>query len=266
LSGNMNFSPRGPNYADLAGKVAVVTGGGRGIGKAIAARLAREGVKVALAGRTPEALRATAEEIRAAGGSAEAIPADIARPEDVDALFAAATDRLGPIDILVNNAARMVSSPDTLALPDAEWREYVATNVNGAFYCTGRAGRAMAGRGGVIVNISTIGAFRSHYGMLAYDITKAAMDSLTRTTGIDLIRHGIRVNAVAPGRTHAREPYRPGPDEVRRRIPIARAAHAEEIASVVAFLASSESSYIVAQTLIVDGGLSVQLTPPGEFV
>lgn len=261
-----DFRPRGPTYPDLAGKVALVTGGGRGIGRAIAARLAREQAKVGLAGRTAADLEAAAEQIRAAGGTAEAIPADVGRPEQVDALFAAVAERLGPLDILVNNAAHMVGTANTLELTDDDWRRFVDANVNGPLYCTTRAAAAMAGRGGVIVNISTIGAFRSHYGMLAYDITKAVTDALTRTTGIDLIRRGIRVNAVAPGRTHHRGPYHPGPDEVRARIPIGRGAHAEEIASVVAFLASDESSYIVAQTLIADGGLSTQLTPPGEFV
>jgi len=267
LPGEMDFPPRGPVYPDLAGKVAVVTGGGRGIGRAIAARLAREGVKVALAGRTAEHVQAAAEQIRAAGGVAEAMVADVGRPEQVDALFAAVAQKLGPLDILVNNAARMGPSPDTLELTDPQWREFVDTNVNGPLYCTTRAARVMAGRGGSIINISTVGALRSHYGVLAYDITKAMMDSLTRTTGIDLIRQGIRVNAVAPGRTHhADRPYHPGPEQTRAKIPIGRAAHPEEIASVVAFLASGESSYIVGQTLYVDGGLSTQLTPPGEFV
>lgn len=261
------FPSRGPLYPDLRGKVAVVTGGGRGIGKFIAMRLAREGVRVALAGRTAGTLSATAEEIRAGGGVAEAIPTDVGEAGQVDALFAAAAERLGLPDILVNNAAMMVHSPDTLELTDDQWRQYVNTNVNGMFYCTSRAARAMAGRGGVIVNVSTVGALRSHYGMLAYGITKAVADSITRTTGIDLIRSGIRVNAVAPGRTHGSDkPYTPGSEEVAGRIPTGRGAHAEEIASVVAFLASEESSYIVAQTICVDGGLTAQLTPPGQFV
>jgi len=267
MSTAMEFPPRGPIYPDLRGKVAIVTGGGRGIGKAIAARLAREGVRVALASRGAEALEASAEAIRSAGGVAEAIATDVGRADQVDRLFATAAERLGPPDILVNNAAHMVYTPSTSELAEEDWLEFVATNVNGPMFCTVRAARAMGGRGGAIVNISTVGALRSHYGMGAYDITKAVTDSLTRTTGIELIRQGIRVNAVAPGRTHGGDgPYAPGPDLVRPRIPIGRAAHAEEIASVVAFLASSESSYIVGQTVCVDGGLATQLTPPGEFV
>jgi meso-butanediol dehydrogenase/(S,S)-butanediol dehydrogenase/diacetyl reductase len=266
VSGQVSFPPRGPLYPDLRGKVAIVTGGGRGIGRHISARLAREGVKVVVAGRTTGHLEAAAEEIRAAGGECEPVQADISEARQVDALFAAAGKRFGPPDVLVNNAARMVHGPDTGELSDDEWRLYVDTNVSGAMYCVMRAARAMAGRGGTIVNISTVGALRSHYGMLAYDITKAVMDSITRTVGIDLIRRGVRVNAVAPGATWKREPYDLGREETRKKIPIGRFAHGEEIASAVAFLASEESSYIVGQTICVDGGLTTQLTPPGQFV
>ncbi len=267
MSRHPDFSPRGPLYRDLRGKVGIVTGGGRGIGKSIALRLAREGVSMAICGRTAETLMATAGQVRAAGGACEAVVADIADAEQVEALFAAAAERLGPLDILVNNAAMMAPSPSLLDLTEPQWHRYVATNVNGTFYCTSRAARAMAGRGGAIVNISTVGALRSHYGMVGYDVTKAVMDSLTRTVGIELIRHGIRVNAVAPGRTHHGDgPYAPGREDVVGKIPIGRGAHAEEIASVVAFLASEESSYIVGQTIYADGGLTAQLTPPGMFV
>jgi len=265
VSGEIAFPPRGPLYSDLSGKVAVVTGGGRGIGRYVAARLAREGAKLVIAGRTPEDIESAAKDIAAAGGRCRAVRADISDPRQVDRLFAAVGEHFGPPDILVNNAARMVHSADTLELTDDHWRTYVETNVNGMMYCTMRAARAMAGRGGAIINVSTVGALRSHYGMLAYDITKAVADSITRTVGIDLIRHGVRVNAVAPGATRNREPYDLGPEAMRGRIPIGRVAHAEEIASVVAFLASGESSYIVGQTIYVDGGLTAQLTPPGEF-
>jgi NAD(P)-dependent dehydrogenase (short-subunit alcohol dehydrogenase family) len=258
--------PRGPLYPDLRGKVAIVTGGGRGIGKYVAARLAREGVKLVIGGRTESDLEAAADEIRAAGGECEPVPADISDPGQVDALFSAAKERLGPPDVLVNNAARMVHSPGTTEMSDEQWLPYVETNVNGAMYCAMRAARAMAGRGGAIVNVSTVGALRSHYGMVAYDVTKAVMDAITRTIGVELIRQGVRVNAVAPGATRAREDRRWKTGERSKLIPISRFAHAEEIASVVAFLASEESSYIVAQTLYVDGGLTAQLTPPGYFV
>ncbi len=266
MTGHLQFPPRGPLYADLRGKVGIVTGGGRGIGKFIAARLAREGVKVAIAGRTVEDLQATAEQMRAAGGDCHAVQTDISDARQVDALFAAAAERFGPPEILVNNAARMAGTPGTLELTDEQWRQFVDTNVNGAMYCTMRAAKAMAGRGGAIVNISTIGALRSHYRMLAYDITKASMDAITRSVGIDLIRQGVRVNAVAPGATRNREDYKWETSERTGLIPINRFAHAEEIASVVAFLASEESSYIVGQTIYVDGGLVAQLTPPGHYV
>jgi 3-oxoacyl-[acyl-carrier protein] reductase len=263
----VHFAPRGPLYPDLRGKVGIVTGGGHGIGKFIAARLAREGVKLALAGRAEQALEATARQIIQAGGQAVAAPTDVADPAQVDALFAAVKERLGELDILVNNAARMVRSPDTTELTDEQWRSHVDVNLNGAMFCTTRAARAMAGRAGAIVNISTVGALRPHYGMLAYDITKGGLDSLTRTVGVDLARRGIRVNAVAPGRTWNRdEPFQDAPPEIAGKIPLGRGGHSEEIASVVAFLCSAESSYIVGQTIYVDGGLSVQLTPPGIWI
>jgi NAD(P)-dependent dehydrogenase (short-subunit alcohol dehydrogenase family) len=181
-------------------------------------------------------------------------------------LFFQAARHFGPVDILVNNAAMMEHTGQTATISDERWRRFVATNVNGLAYCTFRAARTMAGRGGAIVNISTVGAARPHHGMTGYDATKAVTDALTRSAAIDLIRLGIRVNAVAPGRTFNRQPYEPGPPEVVGKIPIGRNAHVEEIASVAAFLSSRESSYIVGQTIFVDGGLSVQLTPPGQFV
>jgi len=267
MAEQMTFEPRGPRYPDLAGKVAVVTGGGRGIGAVTAARLAREGCRVVLAGRTVEPLERTAEAIRAAGGDVLARPTDIAIADEVDALFAETERRFGPTDILVNNAAKMAPDAGTLALDDAEWRSFIDTNVNGTMYCTMRAARQMDGRGGAVVNLSSVGAQRAHYRTVAYDTSKGAIDSMTRATAIELIRRGIRVNGVAPGRTHHRdEPYHTGRAEVVDRIPLARGAHPEEIASVVAFLCSEEASYIVGQTITVDGGLTAQLTPRGQHV
>ena len=142
-----HFPPRGPRCPDLRGKVGIVTGGGRGIGKVIAARLAREGVKVGLAGRTAETLEAAAGQIRAADGTAEAIPTDIGVPEQVDALFAAVAERLGPLDILVNNAAHMVGTAHTLERYDSafyapmlsDWRNFEAWQEAGAHDTTQRA-------------------------------------------------------------------------------------------------------------------------------
>ena len=262
----LSFPPRGPRHPDLKGKCAIVTGGGRGIGKAIAARLAREGVAVALAGRSRQHLEQAAAEIAAAGGRALAIVADVGDAAQVDALFEQAA-ALGPLDILVNNAALMVHTPPAEDVADQHWRQVLGVNLDGPWYCAQRAARALAGRGGAIINISTVGAVRPHYGMLAYDVAKAGLDGLTRALGVELAPKGIRVNAVAPGRTwNTDQPYDPGTPEVRVRIPIGRGGHSEEIASVVAFLASDEASYIVGQTICVDGGLTVQLTPRGQWV
>jgi NAD(P)-dependent dehydrogenase (short-subunit alcohol dehydrogenase family) len=247
------------------GKVVVVTGAGRGIGKATAARFASEGASVALIARSKEAVEAAAREI---GGVA--FVADVANREQVEQAAKGIVARFGHIDILVNNAA--ISIPTTVIGSDfAEWDQAIQVNLYGAIHCA----RAIApviiegGRGGSIVNISSIHGYRVESLASAYDVAKGGLDQLTRALALELAPHSIRVNGIAPGFVDTPLAILPdGTNELelpwfrehyvgRRKIPLARAAAPEEIASTIAFLASDDASYVNGTTLVVDGGLSI---------
>lgn len=253
-----------PRYPELAGRTALITGSGHGIGKAIAVRFAREGARVVITGRTESAVSETTAQIAAKGGEAVGIPADLTRPDDVARLFDTAGERYGTIDVLVNNAAllkRLAFFEVDRELFDASF----ATNVSGAFDCSRRAAEGMRDSGGgSIINISSVGGAAAHWRSLPYDSTKGALDLMTKGMAIELIDWGIRVNSVAPGATYNRA-VSPPPEDFRTewndRIPIRRIACGLEIAAVVAFLASDEASYIVGQVIYVDGGLTTQLGP-----
>jgi NAD(P)-dependent dehydrogenase (short-subunit alcohol dehydrogenase family) len=254
-----------PCYSELQGKVAIVTGSSRGIGKGIALRLAREGMKVVVNGRDPAPVHEFTEELTALGASALAVPANIGSDADADRLFAETLAAWGRIDLLVNNAVFMVFKESlnvTEELLDESWR----VNVRGAFLLSQRAAQEMVEHeGGSIVNISSVGGLRAHWRGSPYDMTKGALDAMTRTMSLDLASHGIRVNAIAPGailterRGPSMDPYK---QAVSHRIPMQRLGMPLEIASVVAFLASDEASYLTGQVLYVDGGITTQLTPP----
>jgi len=251
-----------PRYPELAGQVAIVTGSSRGIGKGIAMRLAREGMKVVINGRTSETVEATAAEMRALGADVLAVPADVGRTEGVDRLFEQALRTFGTVDLLVNNAAdlRRVHFFDVdEALLDRE----LATNIRGPYMCSYRAAEVMrqAG-GGNIVHISSVGGLRAHWRGLPYDVTKGAIDGMTRAMALELAAYGIRVNAVAPGATRTERtptPEDPRVQAINRRIPLGRFGLALEIGAAVAFLASPDAAYITGQVIYVDGGITVQL-------
>jgi NAD(P)-dependent dehydrogenase (short-subunit alcohol dehydrogenase family) len=259
------FNSIRPRYPELKGQVAIVTGAGKGIGKGIAIRLGREGMKVVVNARTVENVEQVTAELANLGVEALAVPGDIGKTEDVNRLFAETVSAFGTVDLLVNNAADLhrvyffdVSEEMMLA--------ELNTNVNGPFICSYRAAKIMRDKGsGSIVHISTVGGLRAHAPGLPYDATKGALDAMTRVMGIELARYGIRVNAIAPGAIYT-ENRRPVDDpkmvEVASRIPANRFGMPLEIASVVAFLASEDASYIYGQTLYVDGGITAQLHPP----
>lgn len=256
-----------PRYGELAGRVAVVTGAAKGIGWGISQRLAAEGMKLVAADMDEEALAGSSAVLIEAGTHVHLFAGDIASSEEVDRLFAEAVAEFGGVDLLVNNAAdlsrvRMLDDHD--ALLDLQ----MATNVLGPYKCSQRAAALMreAG-GGNIVHISSVGGIQAHYRGLPYDVTKGAIDALTRAMAIDLGIYGIRVNAVAPGVTftYRTEPYRDAPLylEALKGIPLQRSGTIQDIAAAVAFLASDEASYITGQVLYVDGGITAQLAPPG---
>ena len=242
------------------GKVAVVTGAGRGMGRAVALAFGREGVRVVVAEVNAEHGIEVAEEIRAGGGTASAVNADVSRVEEVTRLFAEAVEAFGSVDILVNNAGIGVAKP-ILDYTEADWDRQMGVNVKGVFFCSQAAARLMIPRrAGKIVNFASTSAFvSSSRPEVAYDTSKGAVRQMTISMAAELAPHGINVNAVAPG-TVATEMSRSSlsTEEGRAwqlaRIPIGRVGKPEDIAPVVLFLCSPEASYITGHTLVADGG------------
>jgi 3-oxoacyl-[acyl-carrier protein] reductase len=253
----------------LAGKVAIVTGSGQGIGKGIALRFAREGAAVVVNARRAETVRATADEIRQGGGSALEAPADVTVEAEVEQLFARTLEAFGKVDILVNNAQTPLDAGERgpfLKMRAAGWDAYMRANLGALFYCTHRAATSMARQGirGSIVNISTNGAVRAHRYSIAYDAMKGAMDSFTRAVAVDLGPWGIRVNAIRPGpilieRSPEFSAPRPHP---RADVPLGHAGYPEDIAWAALFLASDEARFVTGQAFEVDGGLLAQGRAP----
>jgi 3-oxoacyl-[acyl-carrier protein] reductase len=215
-------------------------------------------MRVVLNARTRETLAETAARFQSLGAEVLAVPADVGQTAEVDRLFDETLKVFGAVDLLVNNAAdlrrqRLFDAGE--ALLDAE----LAANIRGPYLCSLRAAEVMrqAG-GGNIVHISSVGGLRAHWRGLPYDMTKGAIDAMTRAMAIDLAEYGIRVNAVAPGAIPDRPP---SSDLSNERIPLGRVGTPLEIGAVVAFLASPEASYITGQVIYVDGGMTTQLSP-----
>lgn len=247
-----------------AAPVALVTGGSRGIGRAVAVALAKQGWNVCFSYVTnAAAAEEAAASIKAAGGRALAVKADVANREDIKRLFETAIKEFGRIDALVNNAGIIGEPRSILDADDAHLTEVFRTNVLGCFFCVSEAARLMStqrgGHGGTIVNMSSAAA--RHGGMpneAHYAASKGAIDSLTVALAKELAPHGIRVNAVRPGliNTEIHEAHG-GQDLVNRigpTVPIGRAGTAEEVAEVVAFLAGPLSSYVHGALVDVSGG------------
>lgn len=256
-----------PRYPELRGQVAVVTGSGRNIGMYTALRFAREGMKVVLNALEPDELAATEAAFRALNIETLAVAGDLSRKADIDRLFDETLRVFGTVHVLVNNAADLRRVP-FFEVDEALMDYQLEANIKGPFRCAYRAAGAMreAG-GGSIIHISSVGGLRAHRPGLPYDLTKSAIDGLTRAMALDLIPHNIRVNAIAPGLVGTTrweqldEAYK---SEVLGRIPTQRACHPLEIAAAIAFLASPEARYIVGQVIYVDAGLTIQLSPPGQ--
>jgi NAD(P)-dependent dehydrogenase (short-subunit alcohol dehydrogenase family) len=242
------------------GSVAVVTGAGRGMGRAVALRLGREGARVVVAEFNADHGAEVAEEIRAAGGTATAVTADVSRVADVARLFGEAVAAYGTVDILVNNAGIGVAKP-ILDYTEADWDRQMGVNVKGVFFCSQAAARVMIPRRqGKIVNFASTSAFvASSMPEIAYDTSKGAVRQMTVSMAAELAPHDINVNAVAPGTTETEMTRsslstKEGLDWQLARIPMGRVGQPDDIAAVVLFLCSAEASYITGHVFVADGG------------
>lgn len=242
----------------LAGRVAVVTGGGTGLGRAMALELSRLGAGVAVLGRRREPLEETVGEL---AGPGLATPADVRDPDAVAAVFDAAEEALGPVTTLVNNAAGnfVVNAED---LSPNGWRAVVGIVLDGTFFCSRELGRRAIARGGdaQIVNLVATYAWTGGPGTAHSAAAKAGVVSLTRTLAVEWAQHGIRVNAIAPGvvdTEQAREQLW-ADDDVRRtllaNVPVGRFGREEEVANACAYLVSDYSAYVTGEVLTIDGG------------
>jgi 3-oxoacyl-[acyl-carrier protein] reductase len=241
------------------GKVAIVTGGGHGIGAAIVDRLASEGAAVLICDLRRERAEAKAEAIKGRGGRAVGAPADVRVRSDIESAVARAASDLGRLDVLVNAAGIMDRAP-FLEMDDDLWRRVIDTNLYGTFICCQAVAREMiaAGKGGAIVNIASGSGILGGQGRGAYGASKAGVINLTQTMGIELAAAGIRVNAIAPGpvKTRPEQGATLGPS-VAARMPMKRFGRPEEIAAMAAFLASDEASFTTGHTFVADGGLTI---------
>ncbi len=240
----------------LANKVAIVTGGGDGIGKGIALMFARSGADVVIADRAASAAEEVAAEISALGRRSLAINMDVRRSEMVKEMVRRTVAELGGLDILVNNVG---GSPRQAYLDgsEARWLKIVELNLNSVFYCTGAAVRAMieGKRKGSIINISSIEGSRAAPGFAVYSACKGGLDNFTKSAAVEFAEHGIRVNCIAPDMidTTVLADSKDNPN-IPRVIPLGRIGTPEEVGGVAVFLASDLASYVTGVTILVDGG------------
>jgi 3-oxoacyl-[acyl-carrier protein] reductase len=243
----------------LRNKVAVVTGAGAGIGRAIALRFGAEGADVVVNDINAASADDIAQAIVAVGGSAIGVAANVADKAQVDQLFDVTLERFKTIDVLVNNASLTNTMRHFLEADEQWWDQILAANLKSAFLCALRAAQVMARqRQGSIINMSSGGASRAHRGNAAYDAAKGGIEALTRALALDLGPYGVRVNALVPGSINSK-----GMDEATLRergmtMPLGRVGDAAEMAGPAVFLASDDASYVTGHLLVVDGGLLAQ--------
>jgi NAD(P)-dependent dehydrogenase (short-subunit alcohol dehydrogenase family) len=244
------------------GKSVVVTGATSGIGRATAEAFARESASIVLVGRNESVLKETEAIVRASGGKAAACAVDLTLPVSADTVVKAALDAYGQIDVLVN-AAGVIASGTLEQTTDAIWDEMIAVNLSAPFRLMRAAAPYLRARRGAVVNVSSVNGLRSFPGVLAYCVSKAGVDHLTRCAAIEMAPLGVRVNAVNPGVTVTNLHRRSGMDEERYAAflerskethPLGRPGKPDEIAELIVFLASERAAWMTGETIPIDGG------------
>lgn len=243
---------------NLKGKTGLITGASRGIGRAVALKLAREGAAVVVTATSMERAEKTAEEIASMGGKAIPFEVNVGRIDDVERLFRTVTEELGVLDILVNNAG-ITRDGLLMRMKDEDWQEVMAVNLTGTFACTRQAVKLMSkANGGRIVNISSVVAEMGNAGQANYCASKAGIIGFTKAVAREYAKRNITVNAVAPGFIET-DMTSVLPEKVREdllnRIPVSRFGTVEDIANAVYFLVSDMGSYITGHVLDVNGGM-----------
>ncbi len=247
---------------DISGKIALVTGGGRGIGKAIAEAYAEAGAKVMISGRRAEWLDPTIAEFKQKGFDCEAVVADVSKKADVEKTVQATLDKFGQIDILVNNAGQTWGQATT-DLPLEKWQQIMDVNLTGIFLMSQAVGKQMIeqGKGGHILSIASVagltGGDSEGIKTIAYNTSKAGVINFTRVLAKEWGKYGIHVNAIAPGwfpTRMAKASIEAGREKFEARAALGRLGELDELKGVAIFLAAPASSYMTGQTLVVDGG------------
>jgi NAD(P)-dependent dehydrogenase (short-subunit alcohol dehydrogenase family) len=259
----------------LKGKVSIVTGGGRGIGKAIAQGFAKAGAKVAVASRKMNDLEANASEIRAFGGEAFPVQAHLGKIEEINRMVSTVMDRFGKIDVLVNNAGSSPAMGTVLDSDERLWETIMNLNLKGLYFTSQAVARIMKKRGsGKIINIASIDGFKPEPGVSVYSISKAGVRMVTRAFALELAPFNIQVNTIAPGPISTKmldsHWFHLPPEEAKKQkeamakmTPMGRIGEPDEIAGAAIYLASDASSYTTGAEIVVDGGILQAFAVPG---
>jgi NAD(P)-dependent dehydrogenase (short-subunit alcohol dehydrogenase family) len=258
----------------VTGKRTLITGGGTGIGRATAELFAREGARVMVSGRRRAELEETVRLVEKGGGTAALVPGDVSRPADAERMVRETVGAFGGVDILVNNAGILVRNASVTDVAIEDWDRVIGVDLTGVFLVSRFALLEMvrAGGGGAIVNVSSVAGIVGDPKLAPYNAAKGGVNLLTKNMALDYAPHGIRVNAVCPGRVATPMPMsrlQPGDDwetllaRWGKNIPLGRVGRPEDIARAILFLASEESSWITGTELVIDGGATITHPPIG---
>jgi NAD(P)-dependent dehydrogenase (short-subunit alcohol dehydrogenase family) len=260
----------------LKGKAAIVTGGGRGIGKGVALGLAKAGAKVAVTSRKMNDLEATAAEIKSFGGEAFPLQSHLGKMEEINRMVSAVVDKFGKIDILVNNAGASPAMGSVLESDERLWETIMNLNLKGVYFTSQAVGKVMKKQGnGKIINIASIDGFKPEPAVSVYSISKAGVRMITKAFAMELAPFNVQVNAICPGPISTKmlnsHWFHLPPEEAKRqkeslgkKTPMGRIGEPDEIAGAAVYLASDASSYTTGAEIVIDGGILLASAPPVE--